>query len=1525
MEENSRKHWRSCCLIKKLTNSKNGVKIEILLQSNLKTHYTMKQISTYSKTNAHLLTHTHISRMALYAAFLFIGVLCSVGNAWGATYFHDEFDNVGNNTDSYTSRSGWTLSNTYAHKNTGIRLGTSGGYATKTAMTNIASTKNILVTVLVADWNTDGSSLVVTVANAGNIEGNASKTISGLKAWTSTSSAVTWDNTYKVSFVVTGATSSTTIKFGTNASGKRVILGPVKFYDADAGIFKETFNSCNGTGGNDGTWSGITTGGDISVDNAGWTFVSGNKASSCARFGAGSTKGSAEMPGISYSGSNDFVLTFKAGAWTSDGTTLNLSATNATLGVSSVTLVNSTWTTYNVRVTPTSTTGIKIKWEAKNKKSNRFFLDEVWITEEAAITPSCSAPTVSATGNSSVTCTSATVTCSDNGSPAKGIVKGSCNTDEWGFFVKAGSAPTDASYDSKVVVGDESSSDSYIAAFSTSLTGLTPGTTYYVKAYAKVGATYTLSSTGTNFTTFNPTISFSVPSGVNSIADGAVNILLPEPTGFPTGINEDCWTFAGWTESSSVNSSDKPATLYPSNTYYNGSNTSDFTLYAVYSRNRYKVILDESEFEANEYYVITYFHEEHEYAVKASLTGNNANVTDIIDLTTEIQADGGYYYHINNPSKDVIWKLTGDEDEWRLSNGSLYWNLSNSSNAILQESGADIEIAQETDNNRFTFTDATTSSNNLTISSSNASITSTATYAYVYKRESTLYMTSPEDPTYTITWKVSGQSDESSDIEATGAMDDSDIPDDPTALTCTDAFVGWSTKSAGTESKTTSYYDDLFTSAADAPYLTGDATFYAVFATISSTQTYEFEITASDFNSTSYAANNNEKTSTAEATDDSGETMSVKWTSYQVMQSSGMQWQKNNGYIYNSTDLGTINSVTITSSEGTFTTYYGTSEEPSSGSSTGSGKGYFKTSVGNALGKTSSVVVNFTITTYSDYKTACSVTYDIVLDDGEVATTNNGSAKVAADAKELTDITAPTKTGYKVAGYYAESGKTNKVAAADGTLEKSVTISETAWTNSDGEWVKGSDATLYAKWEAISYSVRFNANDDGKIGTASGSMSNQDFDYGTAQNLTTNAFSLTGYTFQGWATSAGGSVAHTDGKSVSNLSTTDGDVVDLYAVWQANTYDVTLAATDETSSVGSQVVTATYGAAMPTTLKGSGDVDAPERTGYTFDGWEYSSTQYYSYNSGTSTISSAHIWDIANSTTTLTPRWNVNSYTLAWDKNGGNALTGDYTSGSVNYGATITAPNTPTRSGYDFAGWDDGSGVVTPATTMPAGDVTYTATWTKKTASGWTWTYNSAAIPDPFVIYVGINKTLDITWDPSDLLSEKKGYTVTKTDSYVAQGAKANDYYTMRGAAGVTAVTNTTVTFSLSGLSDVEINVTVKPQPRVHFVDNIHGESFDDLLPTVVSYVATFTKSTPTHSDVSDPGSNYNTCERQHIHLVGWIRSDWANEHPGASHSQITSAGNDDAGNPYYYTAGADIDVEAQDGQTFYAVWSKIE
>ena len=124
--------------------------------------------------------------------------------------------------------------------------------------------------------------------------------------------------------------------------------------------------------------------------------------------------------------------------------------------------------------------------------------------------------------------------------------------------------------------------------------------------------------------------------------------------------------------------------------------------------------------------------------------------------------------------------------------------------------------------------------------------------------------------------------------------------------------------------------------------------------------TYKLTITKDDFNTSSYAGNNNEKTSYAVCTTDATKTFEVKWTSYQVMlQSGAMQWQKNAGYIYNSTDLGTITDVTITSSAGSFTTYYGSSAQPSS--STTVGGGYFKTEVGGETGKTSKVEVTFTI------------------------------------------------------------------------------------------------------------------------------------------------------------------------------------------------------------------------------------------------------------------------------------------------------------------------------------------------------------------------------------------------------------------------------------------------------------------------------------------------------------------------------------------------------------------------------------
>ena len=122
---------------------------------------------------------------------------------------------------------------------------------------------------------------------------------------------------------------------------------------------------------------------------------------------------------------------------------------------------------------------------------------------------------------------------------------------------------------------------------------------------------------------------------------------------------------------------------------------------------------------------------------------------------------------------------------------------------------------------------------------------------------------------------------------------------------------------------------------------------------------FKLTISPSYFNSTSYAANNNEKTSNAISTTNSSNTFEVKWTSNQVMLNGGScQWQKSKGYIYNSTDLGTIKSVNITKTDGTFTTYYGNTAQPSS--STTVGGGFFQIKVGSDTGKTSKIEIVFT-------------------------------------------------------------------------------------------------------------------------------------------------------------------------------------------------------------------------------------------------------------------------------------------------------------------------------------------------------------------------------------------------------------------------------------------------------------------------------------------------------------------------------------------------------------------------------------
>jgi uncharacterized repeat protein (TIGR02543 family) len=134
--------------------------------------------------------------------------------------------------------------------------------------------------------------------------------------------------------------------------------------------------------------------------------------------------------------------------------------------------------------------------------------------------------------------------------------------------------------------------------------------------------------------------------------------------------------------------------------------------------------------------------------------------------------------------------------------------------------------------------------------------------------------------------------------------------------------------------------------------------------------------------------------------------------------------------------------------------------------------------------------------------------------------------------------------------------------------------------------------TFYAKWAGIAYTVAYNAN--GGSGTTESSFHT----YGTEGILTLNGFTRTGYTFDGWsAEDDGGGTSYTDGQNVSNLSTTQGAIVTLYAKWAGITYTVVYNknATDAAGNTASS--THTYGIEAPLTANGF------TRTGYAFVGW----------------------------------------------------------------------------------------------------------------------------------------------------------------------------------------------------------------------------------------------------------------------------------------------------------------------------------
>ena len=182
-------------------------------------------------------------------------------------------------------------------------------------------------------------------------------------------------------------------------------------------------------------------------------------------------------------------------------------------------------------------------------------------------------------------------------------------------------------------------------------------------------------------------------------------------------------------------------------------------------------------------------------------------------------------------------------------------------------------------------------------------------------------------------------------------------------------------------------------------------------------------------------------------------------------------------------------------------------------------------------------------------------------------------------------------------------------------------VSYSARLRSDSSYISGSRSSgsgSHTVGSLARHTVSYNANG------GSGAPSAQTKWYGSTLTLSGTRPTRTGYTFQGWATSAGGGVAYQPGQGYGN----DADIT-LYAVWKANTWAVKYNANGGSGAPADQ--TKTYGQ----TLKLS--TTKPVRTDYNFMGW---ATSKANADAGTVTYAAGANYT-ANAAITLYAVWEL--------------------------------------------------------------------------------------------------------------------------------------------------------------------------------------------------------------------------------------------------------------------------------------------
>ena len=393
-------------------------------------------------------------------------------------------------------------------------------------------------------------------------------------------------------------------------------------------VFSTSGSSLNGV-----TWKATTNG------SSQGTGVSGEKCVQIAK-NTGLTLETTDF-------NNKNIASISIQTWGSQGNTFYLKDGNTQL---KSTTIPTSYTSNGAKISFSNVgvigTKLVFNWASATRAFN---VRSITITYEDAATCTTN-PTVSAGSNSSVTTTTATVSCSGG---ITSLGSAGCSITSYGFVYGTSSNPTISN--TKVQVGTTYTTTG--TAFSKELTGLTANTTYYVRPYATNG-NGTAYGTQTSFKTLElPKYTVTLVPGSGSVSSttltelsAGAGVTLPTPT-LSSACQSEGWSFAGWKTTSAVTTetTTKP-TLIAAGTY---KPTSNITLYAVYKRT-------EGGGGGGESFILSLYYDNTTYYVGTKGSGSYLTATTEESDAVKFQYEDNKYLSYDDDGDKIYISSTSD-------------------------------------------------------------------------------------------------------------------------------------------------------------------------------------------------------------------------------------------------------------------------------------------------------------------------------------------------------------------------------------------------------------------------------------------------------------------------------------------------------------------------------------------------------------------------------------------------------------------------------------------------------------------------------------------------------------------------------------------------------------------------------------------------------------------------------------------------------------------------------------------------